>query len=384
MDPSTDASDEEWTRSVLRGTGDGPHRPFLCRPTLEQAELLVPLRPRRAASGAMRRYHDDRSWMQRSVVLLGQLLGRTGALDHAPGERRHLPPFRLVEELAAVLGETELIPAVGLGPPRRNRKPVVQLLRPDGTTAGFAKVGWSPFTTELITNEALRLRQVAGRMPRGTSAPAVLVDQPFGDLHVVVTAPVHTPALSRRHAPLTFDTLHRLAELGNHRSVPVTELPMLVQLHLAGLDAVVDLERLFAPHADVPIELGLWHGDLTPWNTATSHGVTGIWDWEFADDDRPVGFDALHIAFELVRRSTVGAEASAIETIVARAPVILEPLNTNRCAIAAITDLYLCELLSRERRLAGEGWEPTHVGPLEQHLIDALDRRATERSGHPE
>ncbi len=326
----------------------------------------------------MRRFHDDRSWKQRAVVLAGQLLGRTGALGWAPGERHDLRPFALVEQLADVLGEPELIPSVGLGPPRRNRKPVVQLLRPDGHTVGFAKVGWSPFTTELIDNEAHWLQHVEGRMPAGTSAPPVLLSQRFDDVHVVVTAPVSTPALARRKGPLSFATLAAIARLGTTTDCAVSELIMIEEFKRLAVDEVVDLDGLFDDRRETTIELGMWHGDLTPWNTATHGSTTGIWDWEFSADHRPVGFDALHIAFELVRRDGHGQEAAAINSIEANGASILAPLANPETA-ATIIDLYFSELLARERRLAGEGWEPTHLGPLEQHLIETLRRRA-ERS----
>ncbi|MEZ5230833.1 MAG: hypothetical protein R2710_30415 [Acidimicrobiales bacterium] len=362
---------------MLGGPGRGAARPYLCRPSLEQAELLVPLRPRRAAAGSMRRYHDDRSWKQRGVVLAGQLLGQFGVLDRAPGERHDLPSFVRIEQLGAMLGESELVPAIGLGPRRRNRKPVIQLLRPNGETVGFAKVGWSPFTTELITNEARWLRHVDGRMPPGTSAPPVLLDHRFDDIHIVVTAPVDTPVFARRRGPLDFETLAAIARLGTDeiRALPNSRCSLRREL---GVAEVVDLDRLVERHAEVRIELGLWHGDLTPWNTATNGTSTGIWDWEFSDDHRPIGFDALHIAFELVRRSGPAQEAAAIAAIESDAASILTPV-ADPVTAAAITDLYFCELLMRERRLAGEGWEPQHLAPLEQHLIDVLQRRI----GHP-
>ncbi len=376
--PGPESNELEWVRSVLGGEGSGPARPYLCRPGLDQPELLVPLRPRRVAAGSMRRYHDDRSWKQRTLVLAGQVLGRTGALDHAPGDRTDLAPFALIEQLAVLLGEPELIPAVGLGPRRRNRKPVVQLLRPGGQTVGFAKVGWSPFTTELITNEARWLKHVDGRMPPGTSAPPVLVDEQLGDVHVVVTGPVHTPAFARQRGPLGFETLAAIARLGTNETTTLDDLEMLAQFADLGLDTVVDLDRLVRGRSDLTLELGLWHGDLTPWNTATSGSTTGIWDWEFSDDHRPVGFDALHIAFELVRRSGPDQESAAITSIEGRGPSMLSSVADVHAA-EAIIDLYLCELLARERRLAGEGWEPAHLGPLEQHLIDTLRRRTDSR-----
>ena len=312
---SADDDELAWVSGVLGGHVDGPSQSYLCRPGLDRPELLVPLRPRAVAAGSMRRFHDDRSAKQRLVVMAGQLLGRTGALDRAPGDRLDVTPFALVESLARALGEPELIAAVSLGPRRRNRKPVLQLLRPDGRTIGFAKVGWSPLTTELITNEARWLRHVDGRMPDSTAAPAVLVDRIFGSNHVAVTAPVDTPAFSRRRGPLGADTLAALARLGTNERATVGDSAMVAQFADSAVSAAVAVDRLVERHGAQVVEFGMWHGDLTPWNTATSHGVSSIWDWEFADDHRPVGFDALHIAFELVRRRAAGNERAAVDSI---------------------------------------------------------------------
>ena len=40
-----------------------------------------------------------------------------------------------------------------LGAARANRKPVLQLLTPDGETVGFAKIGVSPLTSSLVWAE---------------------------------------------------------------------------------------------------------------------------------------------------------------------------------------------------------------------------------------
>ncbi len=368
----------DWARTVLGGDGRGPAQRYLCRPDRSRPELLIPLRPRAVAAGALHRSHDDRSPKDRLMVGAGRILGRTGALDRAAGDRLELAPFALVERLAIALGEPSLVAAVSLGPRRRNRKPVLQLLRPDGRTVGFAKVGWSPFTAALVGNEAGWLRHVDGRMPPGTAAPAVLVDLLVDDARVVVTSPVRTPVFAKRRGPLPSDTLRRIARLGTTETSTVADLVMLGDFESHGLGEVVPLDALVERHRSVELELGLWHGDLTPWNTATSGGITSIWDWEFAGDHRPVGFDALHIAFEIVRRSGAPAGGSsenrAIETVERDAAAILDSV-TGPEATAAITDLYLCELLHRERRLLGEGWTPTHVGPLEPLLVAALTRR---------
>ncbi len=159
--------------------------------------------------------------------------------------------------------------------------------------------------------------------------------------------------------------------LGSER-LPFTELPHLDDLRSGRVGQIVDVDTLVDRHGDASIEVGAWHGDLTPWNTSTARGTTQIWDWEFADDSRPVGFDLLHNAFELVRRSANRNEAKALAAVCETAEAILTPIGQ---PTDAVVDLYLCELIQREARLRGEGWTPSDLGPLESHAAAILNKR---------
>lgn len=377
-----------WARASLGGVGTGRPRRYLVRPSRSDPQLLLPLSPTSATSAALRRYHDDRSITERLTGLGGQALARTGLVKRTGGDVMSLEPFGLVEAIAGSLGEPELVASVSLGPRRRNRKPVVQLLRPDGTTVGFAKIGWSPFTRELVSNEATWLRFVDGRMPTGLVAPAVLFkatvdgtnpDDGANPIDVVVTAPLRTSFFSHRRDPLPIETMVALARLKPDGHNNVASLPLVNEWRQTAVAKLVDLDALAQRHSNATVETGLWHGDLTPWNSATTGGVSSVWDWEFAGDGRPVGFDAMHLAFEQVRRAQPNNEAAAIQAVIEETPSILDsiPGPAVTSSVDAVIDLYLAELLARETRLAGEGWRPEHLGPLDQGLRDVLADRLT-------
>ncbi len=383
---NSDADDLRWVRSALGGDPAHPfvRSPYLARPSATDPQLLVPLQPRAVTRAAMHRVHDARSWPQRLAGLGAQAVARVGLLPLAGGERIALAPFPLVTHLANVLGEPELVPVISIGPRRRNRKPVVQLVRPDGVVVGFAKIAWSPFTVSLISNEAHWLRQVEGRLPPGLRAPVVLVherhEQDGESTEVVVTSPVPTPLRSHRKGPLDTQLLTQLARCLGSETCTVAESGI-VDGWRPHIGDVVDLDLLLSGIGNESVEIGLWHGDLTPWNTATSkpalsaQPVTSAWDWEFADDRRPVGFDALHLAFETVRRAQ--NEQLAIDAVVRQAPELLAsvPGGLGTSNAQAVIDLYLCEILAREARLRGEGWEPEHLGPIEALLTQAISGR---------
>ena len=278
------SSDLLWVCGALGGesTSEEPSRRYLARPSAADPQLLVPLRPRRVAAAALHRVHDARSWRQRLIGLAGQGLALAGGLRLTGGDTVDLAPFPLIEHLSLVLGEPDLIPAISIGPPRRNRKPVVQLVRTDGIVVGFAKVAWSPFTRSLIANEARWLAAVDGHLPRGLRAPVVLAHEQRsyaqGPIDVVVTSPVPTPLRSFRDGPLPVPLLAELARSLGTRRCPVAESGLIDQWRTL-IGEVVDLDRLLERIGDVDLELGLWHGDLTPWNTATTRGpMTSVWE----------------------------------------------------------------------------------------------------------
>ncbi len=369
-------SELEWIIEGLGGTVEGPMQEFLCRPNATEPQLLIPTKPNKVALASMRRFHDGKSRKERIEGIAGQVIGAVGLLKHAPGEALSLPPFRLIERLARDLGEPHLIPTISLGPRRRNRKPVVQLTRPDGVVVGFAKIGWSDLSRQLTRNEGLWLTRVENKLPTGVTAPSVLLqigeDEWDLDLEVLVSGALRVSAASGRTTALDSELALAIAKIWPGGTSEFQNLGCLKLWHKSPIAAMVPLDEMIAKHRGKPVELGMWHGDLTPWNTASTTGKLLIWDWEFADEDRPIGFDMLHMAFELVRRAPDGGEQAAVDHILANAAEILRPANA---PVEAVVDLYLCELLARETRLAGEGWRPEHLGALEPPLIEALNGR---------
>ena len=364
--------DHRWLRACLGGTGIGHDLPYLVRPSLETPEFLAPLTNPAVAAASVHRSHDGRTARQRLETLAAMGLARLGLLGRAPGTRCVLAPFALVDELADRLGESELHAAITIGPRRRNRKPVLQLIRPDGSVAGFAKIGWSPFTKDLVSNEATWLRAVDGRLPSGLLAPRVVFERTTSADVVVVTSAVVTPWRARRSQLLSPELVTALARCLGSTVVRVADATMVDTWAGVVGPGAIDIERLLDRHGDRSIELGLWHGDLTPWNTATSAGTSSVWDWEFASDDRPVGFDLLHQRFEQVRRHRRHDEADALAAVIQEAPRLLAALDQ---PVDTVVDLYLAELIVRESRLAGEGWDPQDLGPLEAIATDQLSAR---------
>ncbi len=361
-----------WLDEVL-GRRDGAPESYLCRPGADQPNFMIPMAEPAVTSAALARYHDGRSVPERAGGVAAETAGRLGLGRWFPGDRLELGPWALIDHLEQALGEPRLRVALTLGPPRRNRKPVLQLIRPDGATVGFAKVGWSALTSELVANESHWLREIDGALPAGLRAPTLLHSSLWNDYHVAVTGPLPTSAHSRPRQ-LTPSILTALARVRAGGRVQVGDLRLLEIWREDGLDTLVDLDGIVERYGETELELGLWHGDLTPWNTASQGRKVAVWDWEFAGDGRPVGFDLLHIRFEELRRRRGGSERSAIRRTGHEVPQIVD--LDHRIADALLV-LHRCDLLHRELRLAGQRWQPNDLGPLDRVLVEEIDQQLT-------
>ncbi len=398
--PARGAVDDlDWLADVL-GAGPGPDPiPYLARVARDEVHFLAPAHPPAATAAALHRLGDSRSRSRQAQAAVGRLAGRAGLLGRLPGAvRMVLPPFALVDHLARALGEPDLVAAITLGPRRRNRKPVLQLIRSDGSVVGFAKVGWSPLTAELVDNEAAVLRLIDGRLdPTVVVAPTVLLHDRWDGRSVAVLSPLRPTGPARRGART--GTANTGGNTGGDRGGgpagpglapvaaaiaacepagprPVGALPLLAAWAAEGLGDTVDLARLAERHRGVELATGLWHGDLTPWNLTSRGTTTWVWDWELAGPGRPVGLDLLHHRFEHHRRRPGATAAKALTAAIVEAPSVLAPLSRELTGrrLAALVDLHLCELIARERRLDGQRWA-SPLADLAPAATDLLGHR---------
>ncbi len=382
QEPNSDSeSTTAWLNRLVGGSiggdlADGGHGSleYLFRPNLAEPELLIPIGNRSVTAATLRRFHDSRSLLNSVVSAVSPVIGHPRVLGVTGGETARVGPFELVDELATKLGEPQLIASIILGPKRRNRKPVLQLIRPDGVVVGFVKIGWSPLTRQLVSNERDILLRIESHLPEKIEAPRVLFHdsrpEPDGRV-IVVSAALKNGPRPKRSGPLTLDFVTSLARSVSGGTVKVRDLTVVPKwLENQTLRPFVD--KVLEHSGEIELEVGLWHGDLTPWNTSTTEKMMVIWDWEFAGLGRPVGFDLLHDLFETERRSDGVSVESALATVASTGAQKLSPLTSE---VEAIIDLYLCELLYRETQLEGQRWEATTVDTTDAPLVNCLRRR---------
>jgi hypothetical protein len=258
--------------------------------------------------------------------------------------------------LAELVGQPVQI-SMHLGAPRANRKPVLQLLSPAGRIIGFAKVGVNPLTAALVQAEHASLNRLAELKPPGMTVPTVLASGTWNGQPVLVLDPL--PVWRRRRPLPAGQLMTALADLATSAGTTTGPLPAsgYWQRLASGLEQAEPtqdrmaltalLPRLAQAAGAMPVTFGCWHGDLTPWNLASTRTGLLVWDWERFACGVPVGYDALHYWLQTQVSDLTADPADAAVRCVAQSAALLEPFGVSASA-ARLTALgYLAELSVR-------------------------------------
>jgi hypothetical protein len=357
-------------------------------PDAKRPRLLVPSTSRKVAAAAVRRYAEPQSRsakLKRDAVVAAL---RTGASSVLLRDRVKVtgPIGESIDgHLQEALGR-ELAVSIHIGPARANRKPVLQLIDPDGETFGFGKLGTGPLTQRLVRDETNALIALGRSGLTKLTVPRVLHAGQWRGLQVLVQSalPVwlpRAPLTPRRLATAMLDiagccgfasgTLAgsaywaelrgRLAALGDRPE---------------GVALTAAAELLIVRAGDTTLRYGAWHGDWAPWNMANLADALLVWDWERFAQGVPVGFDAVH--HELQKRIQASDDATAaVEHTVRRAAELLAPFGVAAEARELTALLYLVDLAARylTDRQAEAG---ARLGVLGTWLLPVLIRRVEE------
>ena len=354
--------------SLVRSTGQTPAgsaRDYWVVPSPERPRMLVPVGSPAAQRMLVR--HGGSPVVRAGRRAVGRAV-RSGALTAVPLVRVRVPrsvepaptgehDCRSVEELAALVLDRPVTSGALLGPPRVNRKPVVQVFDADGVTRSFIKVGVDGFTRTLVEREAAVLAQVAAAGLSILDVPGVQYAGPVRGLQVLALAPLsgaQTPAGGGEQVPLA-----AIAELaGSHGSsvAPLTSSPFWARLQESarGLEPAMAarVEQVLADIAarwgSVALTFGSWHGDWAPWNMAWHGSRLQLWDWERFATDVPQGFDVVHFAASKVRAHDLG---DAEQRFLTDLPGLLDQVGIDRALTRPLLALYL---LTTARRYAAD------------------------------
>ena len=372
-------------------TAGGPGEPiteYLVVPDARRPRLLVPNTSRRVAAAAVRRYAEPQSRtgrLKRDAVVAAL---RTGASGFLLRERIRItgPAAMSIDgHLREVLAR-DLSVSIHIGPARANRKPVLQLISPEGETFGFGKLGIGPLTQRLVKAETEALAGLGTAGLTQLAVPAVLHAGRWRDLQVLIQSalPVWLPRVPLTRRRLQAAMLDVAGCRGYHSGTLVGSAYWAeLRGRLAAVGdrpegaALAAAVELLATHAGQhSLRYGAWHGDWAPWNMANVSSALLVWDWERFATGVPVGFDAVH--HELQRRiQSTGDAAGAVETTVRRAGELLAPFGVAEHVRELTALLYLVDLAARylADRQAEAG---ARLGVLGTWLLPVLIRRVAE------
>jgi len=213
----------------------------------------------------------------------------------------------LFQTAREIFGRNDLVFGISLGTPGPHRKPVVQVLSKAGNVLGYIKVGWNEPTKKLVRNEAEKLRYLEGKvLPFIT--PHILFEGKEHDRFLLVQSTpfdqfipastkwdaIYEQALSGL-APLKSKTLY-LEESAFWKSIK--ERASLVRESYLHDNLIKFMDEILRKLGDKKIPFHLAHGDFTPWNISVMNRKPYLFDWEYAMDEAPAGYDLFHWAFQ--------------------------------------------------------------------------------------
>jgi hypothetical protein len=334
------------------------------------------------AAAALRHYKASATtWDRRKLdtLALGARFGLADVLPHRVRIEQATTGDDLAGYLSAVLGH-DIVVSLHIGPPRANRKPVLQALTPDGAVAGFVKVGVDLLTCGLVRAEAAALAFLEDAPLTEVRSPRLLWHGQWRGHEVLVQE-----AFPRgRRAHDLGELAGAMAELAAVRGVttiPAGDSPYWRNLRprlraLSQRDTAAALLRAVgraeAAAGGTALPFGSWHGDWAPWNMTISRGRALVWDWERFETGVPVGYDAVHYTLQQAVRDGMTGE-SAAEDVLARAPEILAPLGLAPVAAWLVAVLYLIEIGTRYLH-DGQAEAGARLGRVDRWLLPVLAR----------
>lgn len=375
-------------------------------PNLSAARQLLPMESRRAAGSSFRvRFAGQRRLVRAvSYGLLARSLtagaARVLPLDRVEVlRRRDLPRQELAEallsdHLSEVLG-TRVLLGAAVGARDAHQTVSMHALTGDGEPVGFVKVAWNDLTRRLLRDESRTLRQLAANPPSHlVRPPHVRHHATWGQFELLVTDPL--PIRRRRRSSSGRPEVAAALEIsrsGRTERVPIVESTYWQRT----LHRVRTLRPHVEPRAQealaravfrlgtlghqVVTDFGPWHGDWLPWNYSMQDGEVLAWDWEYASDAAPVGFDVLHFYFGTSFFRDQRDGGSALRAAEQSGVPILRSIGLDHRTARLHAGMYLLEMLLRRLDIVvhGGGADDARFFPYVYDVLEqSLDTAGTD------
>lgn len=358
---------------VRRRPGGRHARAWALVPTQRNPTLLVPTRPRAAAIAAL---DELGSRGHRALMPLARLVASLGGLGLLPRLTvSDADAEDLVSVIAGAVGDPEAAVSLVVGRTRALQKPVLRVIGAAGATLGYAKVGVSPVTRELVRHETAVLRGFAAAPPVHFRPPRVIGSQEWGELTLLVQEPL--PARGRADAAAVQRAAVEISQTGDVATTRLVDGAAWQDLarRVSALppesrfahDLDTALERIVRRSADTRVRVGRWHGDFAPWNMASDGVRLHVWDWEGCAGPVPAGFDLLHYTFQHDVVVAGRHPGDAYDALRASATALLQPWEQDDPGL--IAELYLLHLVTA---LIESGDDQTRISRLDDWLRPVL------------
>jgi hypothetical protein len=358
--------------------GSSAHEPegtvvdaFAILPGRTRPRFLVPVGSRRVASAALRVYNDAQrptTRVARAILGAAMAIGmaqrifrdRLFVIASDGVDERTLEQASVVRHLAGVLRVADLQAAILFRRSTPNRKPILQLIDPEGRSIAFVKIGWNELTRTLVRNEGTILHAFAERPPETFVVPTLLDAGAWHDLETLAVSPLpnrfwtgHTegelPVAATREIA-TADGCHRTSLASSeYHTLLRGRLERLAEPSASPTAASASdlLDAIVEEAGDIPLSFGRWHGDWAPWNMARVKGALYVWDWERSGGPVPLGFDALHFAFQTAMRTLDRDAGASLSRILPTTVATWVALGFDEATRPVTLALYLLEIFVR-------------------------------------
>jgi hypothetical protein len=372
-------------RSAARPSSE--ERRYLLLPSGRRPRLITPTSPR-AAAAVVRHHGEGRGRSARLQAVGLSIAVRLGAGRWLTRGRVRITvagrtdgAMTIEEHLSGVLGR-EVVIGMHLGPPRANRKPVLQVLTPEGRTLAYAKLGVDPLTDALVRAEAEALDALAERPLQGVTVPSVLHHGRWSGHQLLVQSalPVWSPRRPLTEAGLVAAAA-QIAGVGSEDGVQLARSDYWAQLRarvgeLPATPAATRLRHLTDAMqevaADVEVGFGASHGDWTPWNMAALPDTLLVWDWERFRPSVPLGFDLVHHTLQTELVSRLQDPAGSAHRCVTEAPRRLAGLGLPE-RTAVVTALAYCLDLATRYLTDRQQEAGARLGDVDAWLLPAVE-----------
>lgn len=292
-------------------------------PNAQRARLLVPLAHPKAAAGSLKVYNAMRSYVRAGKLILSaglqlrlaQPLLRDRLYVHAykDAPEQKLSTLLLEKHLQQdVFNRKDLTIGVFLGTSGIHQKPLVQVMNHKGELLGYVKVGWNRETISLVQREEAILKQLVETSFSTVKVPCIIHAGWWNDHYLLIQEP---PQGKTRNPPreLTMEHLEFLWELGRLKS---SKSKLIESEHWKRLRKRVELVKMqgFSYYAhvfersigviedwigDEALSFGFRHGDFTSWNMLLLKEKLYVFDWEYAEEYSPPGWDLFHFFVQM-------------------------------------------------------------------------------------